>query len=238
MGLWQRIVMAFLTGCICLPVVAQQVDNVTFNNHGGMLRGTSINSGQLSLNNSTLIQVSGFTGALSGFDTTGANLGTLIFTTGSLTSGTMAPTSAQPQPSTFGPGGSFTVTDTLNGGFTFTGTFTSASWQCVPGISCTHPTSNTWHGAWQFSGVLTNVVLTSNGQQIPINGAITFQATTLNGTASRPNANGPISFQGAGGLTNFNLTVMPEPGTLVLFGSGLIGVGTLVKFRQQRKRER
>jgi len=232
MGLRHMIVVAFLTGCICLPVLAQQVDNVTFSNSDGMFNGTSLTAGSLTLSNSTLIQISGFTGGLGGFDTTGANLGTLTFTTGPLTSGTMVPTTGQT--STFGGAGSlFNLTDTFNGGFTFTGTFTSASWQCVN--TCKLVKANEWKGTWEFTGTLTNVVLTVNGQQITINGAVTFQATALN-TLATTNKNGSISFVDTGGLTNFNLTVVPEPGTLALFGSGLIGLGVLAKFTRQRKR--
>jgi hypothetical protein len=91
MGLRHMVVMAFLAVCVCLPLAAQQVDNVTFNNSGGMLSGTGLNSGSLSLNSSTLSGISGFTGPLGGFDTTGSNLGTLSFTTGPLSSGSMVP---------------------------------------------------------------------------------------------------------------------------------------------------
>lgn len=240
MGLRRITVLTFLAGCLSLPVVGQMVDNVSFHNGGGTLQGTNINSGTLSLTNSTLTQVSGFTGPFSGFDSTGTNLGTLTFTTGTLTSGTMVPVSTQAQPSTFAPGGSFTVMDSA--GFTFTGMFASASWQCATGATCTHaPNTDVWSGTWLLTGVLTNVVLSSNGQQIPINGAISFQSTTFNGTATRPahsGATGLITFHNAGGgLTNFNVTVMPEPGTLALFGSGLIAMGALVKFSRQGKRE-
>ena len=226
-------VIAFLTGCMCLPVLAQQVDNVTFSNSDGMFNGTSLSSGSLTLNNSTLIQISGFTGGLGGFDTTGANLGTLTFTTGPLNFGSMVPTSGHT--STFGGGGSFTLTDTFNGGFTFTGTFTSASWQCIGTCKLATGKTNQWKGTWQFNGTLSNVVLTVNGQQIPINGAVTFQGTAFN-TLATTNSDGSISFTDTGGTTNFNVTVVPEPGTLALFGSGLIGVGVLAKFSRQRKR--
>lgn len=64
MGLWQKMVMAFLTGCLCVPAVAQQVDNVTFSNSDGIINGTSLSSGSLSLSSSTLMQISGFTGGL------------------------------------------------------------------------------------------------------------------------------------------------------------------------------
>lgn len=141
MGLRHMVVTAFLTGCICLPGMAQQVDNVTFNNSDGMFSGTGLDSGTLSLNNSILTQI---TGALGGFHTTGTNLGTLNFKSGLLNSG---------------------------------GTM----------------------------------------------------AATITG--------GKISFTDDAGFTDFNLTVTPEAGTLVLFGSGLIAVGALVKFGRQRKRE-
>src|SRR5262249_31201967 len=234
MGLWQKMVMAFVTGCLCVPAVAQQVDNVTFSNSDGMFNGASLSSGSLSLSSSTLIQISGFTGGLGGFDTTGTNLGSLNFTTGSLNAGSsMVPLTGQT--STFGAGGSFNLTDTFNGGFTFTGTFTGAGWQCVGSCHLVAGKTNQWRGTWQFNGTLTNVVLTVNGQPITINGAATFQATAFN-TLATTNKNGSISFVDTGGTTNFSVSVMPEPGTLALFGSGLIGVGALAKFSRQRKR--
>lgn len=235
MGLRHMVVMAFLTGCLCLPLSAQQVDNVTFNNSDGMFSGTGLNSGTLSLNNSTLTQISGFTGAFGGLDTTGTNLGTVNLTTGLLNSGgTMVPTTGQI--STFATAGSsFKVVD--SSGLTFTGTFASAFWQCALGFNCTRKGStNTWTGTWQFTGQLTNVVLSVNGQQIAINGAVTIQATTLQGKAATMTG-GKISFTDGAGFTNFNLTVTPEPGTLVLCGSGLIAVGALVKFSRQAKRD-
>jgi|SRR5215469_3938508 len=243
MGLRHMVVTAFLTGCICLPLAAQQVDNVTFNNSDGMFSGTGLTSGSLSLNNSTLTQISGFTGALAGFDTTGTNLGMLNFTTGSLNpaggsnAGTMVPlgNGVINQISTFATtGSSFTVVD--SSGLTFTGTFASAFWQCELGLSCTKTGANSWKGTWQFTGNLTNVVLTVNGQQIAINGAVTIQATTLKGIAVSM-AGGKITFTDSTGFTNFNLTVTPEPGTLALFGSGLIAMGALVKFSRPGRKD-
>jgi hypothetical protein len=125
-------------------------------------------------------------------------------------------------------------------GLTFAGSFASAAWQCAAGFSCSGPKVvkgvTQWTGTWLFTGKLTNVVLTVNGQQIAINGAVTIQATTL-GSKAATKAGGNISFTDNMGFTNFNMTVTPEPGTLALFGSGLIAVGALVKFSQQRKRE-
>jgi len=230
MGLRQMAWIAFLTGCVCLPVAAQQVDNVIFNNSDGMFSGSGLTSGSLGLNNSTLIQISGFTGGLAGFDTTGTNLGTLNFMTGSLSPGsTMVPTTGLT--STFGAGGSFNLADSFNGGFTFTGTFTGANWMCVGTCALVKGKTNQWRGTWQFNGTLTNVVLTINGQQIAIAGAVTFQATAFN-TLATTKANGSISFVDTGGTTSFSVNALPEPGTLVLFGSGLIGIGALVRFRR------
>lgn len=234
MGLRKMIAIVSLTGCICLSAAAQQVDNVVFTNSDGMFSGSGLTSGSLSLSSSTLIQISGFTGTLGGFDTTGANLGKLNFTTGLLSPGSsMVPLSGQT--STFGAGGSFNLSDTFNGGFTFTGTFTGGNWQCVGTCKLASGKTNQWKGTWQFNGMLTNVVLTVNGQQIAISGAVTFQATALN-TLATTNKNGSISFVDTGGTTSFSVNALPEPGTLVLFGSGLIGMGALVKFSRQRKR--
>lgn len=244
MRLRNLLLVAAFAVCGCLPVLAQQ--NVTFTNNDGMFSGSALHSGTLSLNTSELIGIQGFTGSFSGFDTLGTvSIGTLNFTTGNLMS-TMAGgvTLANPrmipltgQVSTFGAGGGFHITSSFNGGFTFDGTFTAASWACHIGSTCAlvQGTTNQWKGTWDFSGTLSNVVLTINGQQFAIGGAVTVQATAIN-QILKLNSNGTISVKDNQGFTNFNIA--PEPGTLSLFGSGLIALGLVAKFSGSRRSTR
>jgi len=236
MKLRHMVLMVFLAGCVCLPLSAQQVDNVTFSNTDGMF-DASVTNHTLSLNNSLLTGISGFTGPLGGLDTTGTNLGTVNFTTGSLVSGSLVPlgngVNNLTQTATFGAGGSLTIAET--NGLTFTGTFSAATWQCVLPLKCSF-NGSTGTGTWQFVGTLTNVVLTANGQQIPINGAVTFDATTVQGHVASMAGN-VVSFTDQTGSTIFSMTVTPEPGTLALFGSGLIAMGALVKFSRPGRRD-
>ena len=68
---------------LALPLTAFASSNVDFTNSGGTLSGT--NSG-LSLSGSTLIAVNGLYG---GGLITGTNLGSMTFSTGALTSGSL-----------------------------------------------------------------------------------------------------------------------------------------------------
>ena len=81
---------------LCLPVAASASSNVDFSNVGGTLTGTS--SG-LSLSGSTLTAVNGLNGG--GLIT--GNLGSVTFTTGALSSGSLQ------MGGTFAAGGSFSV---------------------------------------------------------------------------------------------------------------------------------
>lgn len=250
MRLWKVVLFALVSSCMSLPLLAQ---SITFDNTDGMFSGTGLGLGNsLSLGNlttgvgdSTLVTINGFTGNLAGYNTTAANLGTLSFSTGALTSGTMVPLSNQT--STFGPGGGFTVKDTFNGGyggFTFSGTFSAESWACSFGANCKliTGTTNEYKGMWVFNGTLAaGTTLTIDGQTFMATtpGTVQFTAAGPNKTSitATVNSNGTISFQDAGGTTTFGgkFQISPEPGTLTLFGSGLIGVGLLAKYGRSKK---
>src|ERR1700758_5146514 len=100
---------------LALPMAAFASSTIDFTNSGGTLTGSS--SG-VSLSSSTLIAVNGFFG--SGV-ITGTNLGSVSFTTGALTSGSLS------GDATFAGGGSFTITgngvDGIPNGVIFSGTF-------------------------------------------------------------------------------------------------------------------
>lgn len=238
---WNAVLFAIISIFVACPVVAQQ--SITFGNLDGAFTGTpgaggTLDSGDLGLS-STLTSISGFTGDLSGYNTSNnAGLGTLSFSTGALTSGSLVPLTGET--STFGPGGQFTVTDTYNGGyggFTFSGVFSSSNWSCLTGSTCKKIATGEWTGTWIFSGTLAmGATLTINGQQFTATTPGTIQITTVSQTVTR-NANGSVNFMDAGGTTNFggNFQVSPEPGTLTLFGSGLIAVGMLTKYGRSKK---
>jgi len=145
-------------------------------------------------------------------------LGSISLTTGTLASGSLL-TSNTIQPASFNAGGSFTVS--YADGVSFTGTFQAgASWISVG------------KNSWAFTGTIVNGMLTIGGNTYVISQAATVQLTTT-GDAPVITKNGGgvitgITFKDSGGTTNF-MTPVPEPGTLSLFGGGLIAIGMLAR---------
>jgi hypothetical protein len=132
----------------------------------------------------------------------GSNLGTLTFTTGAFTSG-----NAQAG-GTLAAGGSFVITGNgTNGvpnGVIFSGTFSSATWSYTTAANGTH------------TYTLVAALVSPSGQV-----AATAQLTVNTGKGF---------FNGTTELSSgdTNLTV-PEPGTLSLFGTGLIGLAGAIR---------
>jgi hypothetical protein len=198
---------------LALPVASwANSSNLVFSNTGGKI---TTNGSTISLTGSTLTS---FT-ALNGITYSG-NLGTVSFTTGSTMTGNLR-TSAN-----LGVGGSFTIagngTNGIPSGVLFTGTFSGpVSW-----VGTFNPKGNGGLGNWTYtlSGNVTGKL--SNGTPA-FGGIVEFMF----------DAPGSKQF-GPGLSVNLNTGVtsvtVPEPGTLGLLGTGLIGIAGLVRRRLKK----
>jgi hypothetical protein len=191
----RMVLMALLA--LTLPLAAFADNSVDFTNSGGMLSGSSAG---MTLGSSELIAVNGFGG---GGLITGA-LGTMSFSTGSLASGSLA------MGAVFNAGGTFMITgngsDGLPSGAMFTGSFTGpVTWTMITLANGTHDYTLTGSisGTW-YNGTM------ANGATVQL---------TINTGKGFFNGKKRIS----SGDSNV-VTSVPEPGTLGLLGTGLIGL--------------
>ncbi len=188
-----------VSSCMMLSNLAYADSNTDFSNSGGTLSGTSAG---LSLTGSTLISVTGYPGIGS---TTG-NLGSLTFSTGALTSGSLQ------MGGTFAGGGAFMIDGNGTGGLTdgvlFSGSFSGpVTWTLTTLSNGTHN--------YTLTGVVTG---TMGGMSV--NG-VTVQLTINTGKGF---FNGTTTISGGDTAV---MSSVQEHSTFALFGTGglsLIGM--------------
>ncbi|HET7207489.1 MAG TPA: PEP-CTERM sorting domain-containing protein [Terriglobales bacterium] len=203
----RRVVLLALLA-LALPLTAYaNTGNLVFTNSGGFVKLKNNNT--LS-GSSTLTSFTGLNGVpISG------NLGTVSYSTGALLSGNVGSSA------TFGAGGFFKIvgngTNGIPAGVLFTGTFTSnVNW-----VGTFNPAGNNGKGNWTYTltGVVTGVL--SNGTKVS-GGTIQF---TFDVPGSKPFSKIVRINHGVTTVT------VPEPGTLGLLGTGLIGIAGLIRRR-------